>query len=224
MVNNDHCWTPILAYIREQYSCMSLHILTLAFLRKELTPQRARKIPDTRIHAILFFIAPTGHALSPLDIAVMKKLSECANVIPVIGKSDSLTLEEKAAFKKRIKEEIEYHGIRVYPGIEDEDEGREEKAANALVREMIPFAVVGSELNIVVDGKSVRGRKTRAGVVNVEDESHCEFVPLRNFLIRSHMNDLIQSTNEVHYEGFRTKQLLALQSNSSRPGSGVGLN
>jgi septin 3/9/12 len=104
--------------------------------------------------------------LTPLDIAVMRKLSECANVIPVIGKSDSLTVEERSAFKKRIKEEIEYHGIRVYPGVEDEDEGREEKAVNAMVREMIPFAVVGSEVNVVVDGKSVRGRKTRAGVVN----------------------------------------------------------
>jgi septin family protein len=49
---------------------------------------------------------------------------------------------------------------------------------------MIPFAVVGSERNVVVDGKQVRGRKTRWGVINVEDERHCEFVYLRNFLTR----------------------------------------
>lgn len=49
---------------------------------------------------------------------------------------------------------------------------------------MIPFAIVGSERNVIIDGKSVRGRKNRWGVVNVEDEKHCEFVYLRNFLTR----------------------------------------
>lgn len=48
----------------------------------------------------------------------------------------------------------------------------------------IPFAVVGSENNVIIDGKSVRGRKNRWGVVNVEDPTHCEFVNLRNFLTR----------------------------------------
>jgi septin 3/9/12 len=49
---------------------------------------------------------------------------------------------------------------------------------------MIPFAVVGSERNVIIGGKAVRGRKNRWGVVNVEDEAHCEFVSLRNFLTR----------------------------------------
>jgi septin family protein len=49
---------------------------------------------------------------------------------------------------------------------------------------MIPFAVVGSERNVIIGGKAVRGRKNRWGVVNVEDETHCEFVSLRDFLTR----------------------------------------
>jgi len=49
---------------------------------------------------------------------------------------------------------------------------------------IIPFAVVGSESNVIIDGKSVRGRKNRWGVVNVENEDHCEFMQLRNFLTR----------------------------------------
>ena len=49
---------------------------------------------------------------------------------------------------------------------------------------MIPFAVVGSERTVIIDGKPVRGRKNRWGVINVEDERHCEFVYLRNFLTR----------------------------------------
>jgi septin 3/9/12 len=57
-------------------------------------------------------------------------------------------------------------------------------------------------------------------VINVEDENHCEFVYLRNFLTRTHLQDLIETTSQIHYETFRAKQLLALKENSasnSRP-------
>lgn len=80
---------------------------------------RDRFIPDTRIHCCIFFINPTGHTLKPvsddkvpplctrpdtqIDIAVLKKLAEVVNVVPVIAKSDSLTLEERAAFKQRVR-------------------------------------------------------------------------------------------------------------------------
>lgn len=37
---------------------------------------------------------------------------------------------------------------------------------------------------MIIDGRSVRGRKNRWGVVNVEDSTHCEFMHLRNFLTR----------------------------------------
>ncbi|TPX69873.1 hypothetical protein CcCBS67573_g06729 [Chytriomyces confervae] len=221
-VNNDNCWEPVVKYIKDQYS---------SYLRKELTPTRDRRITDSRVHAVLFFIAPTGHALTPLDIAVMRRISEVANVIPVIAKSDSLTLEERASFKKRIKDEIEFHGIRTFPYadvfVDTEDDGQplndDERAERQLinaVRDVIPFAVVGSERNVVVDGKAVRGRRTRWGVINgidgfVENEDHCEFVALRNFLTRTHMQDLIDVTAMVHYEGYRTKQLMALKGQSN---------
>ena len=71
--------------------------------------------------------------------------------------------------------------------------------------------MVGSESNVVIDGKTVRGRKNRWGVVNVEDANHCEFVHLRNFLTRTHLQDLIETTAQIHYEAFRSKQLLALK-------------
>ncbi len=46
---------------------------------------------------------------------MLKKLSEIVNIIPVIAKSDSLTLEERAGFKARIKDEFKIHGISVFP-------------------------------------------------------------------------------------------------------------
>lgn len=86
----------------------------------------------------------------------------------------------------------------------------------SLAQSLIPFAVVGSERNIIIDGKTVRGRKNRYGVVNVENENHCEFVLLRNFLTRTHLQDLIETTSAKHYESFRSGQLLALKESSSK--------
>lgn len=63
---------------------------------------RDRYIQDTRIHCCLYFINPTGHSLRPIDVIVMKKLSEVVNVVPVIAKADSLTLEERESFKQKV--------------------------------------------------------------------------------------------------------------------------
>lgn len=38
---------------------------------------------------------------------------------------------------------------------------------------------------------------------------------LRNFLLRTHLQDLIETTSQIHYETFRAKQLLALKENSA---------
>ncbi|KAG9127587.1 cell division control protein [Ceratobasidium sp. 392] len=211
-INNEGCWDPIIKYIKDQHS---------AYLRKELTAMRDRYIQDTRIHCCLFFINPTGHSLRPIDIIVMKKLSEVVNVVPVIAKADSLTLEERDAFKERIRGELQYHNIRLYP-IDHEDNEEEETSLNERIRSIIPFAVVGSERNVIIEGKAVRGRKNRWGVINVEDERHCEFVYLRNFLLRTHLQDLIETTAQIHYEAFRSKQLLALKDASSRPAGTPG--
>jgi len=206
-INNEGCWDPIIKYIKDQHS---------AYLRKELTAMRDKYIQDTRIHCCLFFINPTGHSLRPIDVIVMKKLSEVVNVVPIIAKADSLTLDEREAFKQNIRAEMSYHNIRLYPFDTDENDP-EELQLNEQIRNIIPFAVVGSERNVIIAGKPVRGRKNRWGVINVEDENHCEFVHLRNFLTRTHLQDLIETTAQIHYEAFRSKQLLALKDASARP-------
>lgn len=157
--------------------------------------------------------------LKPIDIVVLKKLSDVVNVVPVIAKSDSLTLEERMEFKERIREEFAFHNLRMYPYDNDEQDD-EERAINTGIKDLIPFAVVGSEKSIVIGGRSVRGRQNRWGIINVEDETHCEFVSLRDFLTRTHLQDLIETTSQIHYETFRAKQLLALKENSTAGHSG----
>lgn len=129
-VNNDGCWEPIIKYIKDQHS---------AYLRKELTAMRDRYITDTRIHCCLFFINPTGHGLRPIDVTVMKKLADVVNVVPVIAKSDSLTLEEREVFKERIRAEMQYNNIRLYP-YDDEEHEEEERELNDRIRVRILYA------------------------------------------------------------------------------------
>ncbi|MEQ2242433.1 Septin-5 [Ilyodon furcidens] len=71
------------------------------------------------------------------------------------------------------------------------------------MQECTPFAVIGSNTVVEARGQRVRGRLYPWGIVEVENQSHCDFVKLRNMLIRSHMHDLKDVTCDVHYENYR---------------------
>nr|XP_055060656.1 neuronal-specific septin-3 isoform X1 [Misgurnus anguillicaudatus] len=196
-INNNNCWEPISKYINEQYE---------KFLKEEVNISRKKRIPDTRVHCCLYFISPTGHSLRQLDIEFMKHLSRSVNIIPVIAKSDTLTPEEKTEFKQRVRKELEACGIECYPQKEF-DEDMEDKSDNDKIREAMPFAVVGSDKEYQFNGKRVLGRKSAWGMVEVENPDHCEFSLLRDFLIRSHLQDLKEVTHNIHYETYRAKRL-----------------
>lgn len=203
-INNDRAWEPIVKYIKEQHS---------QYLRKELTTNRERSIPDSRVHAVLYFIQPNGKGLTALDIEALRKLSEIANIIPVIAKADTLTLTERNNFREILQKEFEGNNLNIYP-YDSSDLSEEELELNKSIRSIIPFAVVGSETEFELNGKMCRGRKSRWGAIDIEDINQCEFVYLREFLIRTHLQDLIETTSFLHYESFRARQLIALKENA----------
>ena len=41
-------------------------------------------------------------SLKPLDVEFMKRLHNCVNIVPVIAKADTMTLEERDSFKRRV--------------------------------------------------------------------------------------------------------------------------
>jgi len=72
----------------------------------------------------------------------------------------------------------------------------------------MPFSVIGSEKDVTTnDGRTVKGRQYAWGVAEVENEEHCDFKKLRSILIRTHMLDLIHTTEETHYEAYRASQM-----------------
>ncbi|MGH0145760.1 UNVERIFIED_CONTAM: hypothetical protein FKN15_034720 [Acipenser sinensis] len=165
-----------------------------------------KNIQDNRVHCCLYFIPPFGHGLRPVDVEFMKALHEKVNVVPLISKADCLTPGEMKKLKDRVKEEIEKLGIKVYQFPDcDSDEDEEFKQQDKELKESTPFAVIGSNTVVDVKGQRVRGRLYPWGIVEVENQSHCDFVKLRNMLIRTHMHDLKDVTCDVHYENYRAQ-------------------
>jgi septin 7 len=75
----------------------------------------------------------------------------------------------------------------------------------------VPFAVVGATSEITsADGRKVRGRRYPWGIIEVDNEEHCDFVKLRQMLIRTHMEELKEHTNNALYENYRSEKLTAM--------------
>uniref|UniRef100_A0A8C9ARC1 Septin 12 n=1 Tax=Prolemur simus TaxID=1328070 RepID=A0A8C9ARC1_PROSS len=144
--------------------------------------------------------------LRPLDIECLQRLCRTVNVVPVIARADSLTIEEREAFRRRIQQNMRVHGIDVYPQ-KCFDEDINDKILNSKIRDRIPFAVVGADREHLVNGRCVLGRQTKWGIIEVENMAHCEFPLLRDLLIRSHLQDLKDITHNVHYENYRVIRL-----------------
>ncbi|XP_044156083.1 septin-9 isoform X1 [Bufo gargarizans] len=196
-INNENCWLPIMKFINDQYE---------KYLQEELNINRKKRIPDSRVHCCIYFIPATGHSLRPLDIEFMRRLSKVVNIVPVIAKADTLTLEERDYFKQRIRADLQNNGIDIYPQKEF-DEDAEDRLVNEKIREMIPFAVVGSDQEYQINGRRILGRKTKWGTIEVENIAHCEFACLRDLLIRTHMQNIKDITSNIHFEGYRVKRL-----------------
>ncbi|KAJ3348386.1 Septin-6 [Entophlyctis luteolus] len=135
----------------------------------------------------------------------MQRLCTKTNIIPVIGKADALMHDEMAAFKKLILKDFQRHDIRVYPTFHSD-----ERETVAEIEKRMPFAVIGSDEFIespIGSGRKVRGRRYRWGAVEVENPKHCDFVFLRDMVIRTNLQDLIESTHNIHYALFRSSKI-----------------
>lgn len=198
-INNEMHFREILGYLERQYD---------SILAEESRIKRNPRFRDNRVHVLLYFIVPTGHGLREIDIELMRRLSPRVNVIPVIGKADTLTQAELLENKKLIMEDIDYYRIPVYNfpyDIEEDDEETVEE--NAELRSLMPFAIVGSEDIIEHNGRRIRGRQYPWGIVEVDNPAHSDFLAIRSALLRTHLCDLKEITHDFLYENYRTEKL-----------------
>lgn len=212
-VDNSETIEPIVKYIDAQHE---------AYLQLERAVCRPSVIVDSRVHAVLYFIAPTGHGLKPLDISVMRELHERVNIIPVIAKSDAFTIAERDSFKRQIREDLQRFGIEVFPWNVNEDDAEDEEAKTKIKTQLLPFAVMGAtDESTDASGNSIRGRQTPWGFIDVDNLEHSELPLLRDALIREYLADLKESTAQEHYERYRKKRLSKESSELSTSTSAV---
>ncbi|KAK9469275.1 Septin-domain-containing protein [Lipomyces arxii] len=198
-INNEACFNEILGYLERQYD---------EILAEESRIKRNPRFRDNRVHVLVYFITPTGHGLRELDIELMRRLAPRVNIIPVIGKADTLTPAELALSKKLIMEDIEYFKIPIYNfpyDVEEDDEQTVEE--NMELRSKLPFAVVGSTESFEINGRKTPARQYPWGYVEVENSAHSDFVFLRSALLGSHLADLKEITHDFLYENYRTERL-----------------
>lgn len=206
-IDNEASFAEIVGHLEHQYDDI---------LAEESRIKRNPRFRDNRVHALLYFITPTGHGLRELDIELMKRLSPRVNVIPVIGKADSLTPPELAESKKLVMEDIEHYRIPVYNfpyDVEEDDEDTIEE--NQELRGLMPFAIVGSDEVVEIGGRRVRARQYPWGVVEIDNPRHSDFLAVRSALLHSHLADLKEITHDFLYENYRTEKL----SKSVEPGA-----
>ncbi|CEQ39177.1 SPOSA6832_00698, partial [Sporobolomyces salmonicolor] len=188
--------------------------------------------PCSRVHPIDPPLSPLRR-LKPVDIEFMRRLHTKVNLIPIIAKADTMTDDEVLQFKARILSDIAHHHIDIYQAPQYEQEDEETLAENEeiivgvlraslfdssqpdppllLPQRKIPFAVVGSDAVVATpDGRQVRGRAYPWGTIEVDNEDHCDFVKLRQMLIRTHMEELKEHTNNTLYENYRSEKLLGM--------------
>lgn len=198
-IDNEAHFDEIIGYVEEQYD----HIVA-----EESRIKRNPKFRDNRVHAVIYFINPTGHGLCELDIQFLRRLAPRVNVIPCISKADSLNPVELSDFKRRIMEDIEYYKIPIYNFPFDAEEDDEETIEENLeLRRLLPFGVVGGETEIISNGRHIRCRKYPWGIVEVDNVNHCDFSKLRYMLLSSHLHNLKDVTHEILYEQYRTEKL-----------------
>ncbi|XP_065205641.1 septin-2-like [Planococcus citri] len=195
-INKEDSYKAVVDYIDNQFE---------AYLQEELKIKRTlHSYHDTRIHVCLYFICPTGHGMKSLDLVCMKQLDTKVNIIPIIAKADTISKTELSKFKAKILSELNSNGIQIYQFPTDDETV---SVTNAAMNSVIPFAVVGSTEFVKIANKMMRSRQYPWGIVQVENESHCDFVKLREMLIRTNMEDMREKTHTKHYELYRKKRL-----------------
>lgn len=93
-----------------------------SYLQEELKIKRNFSlIQDSRIHVCLYLLCPTGHSIKPIDLAVMKRLEQRVNIIPVIAKADTIAKNELAKFKENIMQALKQNNVKIYQFPSDDE-------------------------------------------------------------------------------------------------------
>jgi len=206
-LDNSQICLDVLQYVEDKFR---------DYFNEENKIQRNPKYLDPRVHVSLYFLDPSGQNLTEMDIEFMRTLGRSTNIIPIIGRADSLSEHEIKSFKKSLYDQIASNNLQIYnfPIFSDDEAEFQEK--NNVLEDMLPFAIVGSEEMHELNGKKVRGRRYPWGLVEVENPEHCDFLTVKDVILNTHMEPLKEDTHSIHYEFFRKTDLIRLEKEKNK--------
>lgn len=83
-------------------------------------------------------------------------------------------------------EDIEHYDIPIYNFPYDVEEDDEETIEdNSELRALLPFAIIGSQVETELSGQAVRARVYPWGTAEVDNPKHSDFSKLRSALLKS---------------------------------------
>lgn len=191
-MNDEKIHEMIVEYIKEQFDL---------YIEEETKIRRNPKFEDTRVHCMLYLIPGTGNGLKQRDIAFLKKVFQIVNVVPVINKVEGMTPTELAEVKQLINDQLKYYNINIF---DFENEYVDPDALEGvLLNALIPFASVLPEKL----GEQMRVRVHPSGIIEIDNPLHSDYARLRNSVLRTHTNSMIEITDTELYEKYRSDAL-----------------
>ena len=143
---------------------------------------------DSRIHCVFYFIAP--HRLKEIDVEFITQLAPLVPILPVVAKSDIMTVKERNAFLTLVKEKIEkISGALGEPAVYDfSGDDVDATPGDGVHQDEVPPPVGGllrvpNLFSIVSDASSERAYPW--GTLKIDDENVSDFRRLQGILFEN---------------------------------------
>lgn len=181
---------PLVTFIDEQFG---------DYYRQESGDDR-RNMSDKMIHCLLFFISPFGHGLTKFDLEFLKSVRDRVNIVPIIARAEALTISERIAFKRRIKDDLKKNDIKMYQMNDlDMDDPDDLKRTYKEIQDAMPFAITSMALD--ADNMPMV-RHLEWASIDPNNLNHSDFLLLK-MMLHMQMPDLCEVTHEIYYETYR---------------------
>lgn len=195
-LNDEKIQDYIVEYIKDQFDL---------FIEEEAKIRRNPNYEDTRVHCLLYFIPATSNGLKMRDISFLKKVSGLVNIIPVISKSDALSIKETTEFKSRVNDQLQTYQIECF----DFNNPEYLPIINESISQTFGSSV-DTPFTLICTDKLDDSNMTKAhvaGTIEILNPEYSNFPKLQNILLGTHTEMLIEVTVNGLYEKYRTLAL-----------------
>jgi len=189
--NDRKIQNSIIEYITDQFDSL---------LKEESKIRRDPKHADTRVHCLLYFIPSTGNGLTHRDLCFLSRVNNLVNIIPVISKADGLTTIETESLKNIVRDQLRFYNIKTF-NLENE-EFLSQSILDLKLNSVVPFTIINPE-EYSID----RLRMHACGPIEVDNPSNNDSSIIREIILSSHLDTLIEVTSSEIYENYRMEVL-----------------